>query len=84
WGMVVLAAVVSVVAARGVVEKRRVRESGVEGRVDRVTRNLFGFAEKIPPEKFSGDGRRRRVVVAGWAAAGGGGEYYLKCVCILR
>nr|GEX13708.1 hypothetical protein [Tanacetum cinerariifolium] len=55
--MVVLAAVVSVVAARGVVEKRRVRESGVEGRIDRVTSNLFGFAGKIPPEKFSNGGR---------------------------
>nr|GEU39947.1 hypothetical protein [Tanacetum cinerariifolium] len=59
--MVVLAAVVSVVAARGVVEKRRVRESGVEGRIDRVTSNLFGFAEKIPPKKFSDGG----VVAAG-------------------
>nr|GFC37456.1 hypothetical protein [Tanacetum cinerariifolium] len=53
---------VEVVAARGVVEKRRVRESGVEGRIDRVTSNLFGFAGKIPPKKFSGGGRRRRVV----------------------
>nr|GFB58212.1 hypothetical protein [Tanacetum cinerariifolium] len=53
--------------------ERRVRESSVEGRIDRVTSNLFGFAGKIPPEKFSGGGRRRRVVVAGWAAAGGGG-----------
>nr|GEY99275.1 integrase, catalytic region, zinc finger, CCHC-type, peptidase aspartic, catalytic [Tanacetum cinerariifolium] len=52
--VVVLTAVVSVVAARGVVEKRRVRESGVEGRIDRVTRILFGFARKIPPEKFFG------------------------------
>nr|GFC59498.1 hypothetical protein [Tanacetum cinerariifolium] len=33
---------------------RRVRESGVEDRIDRETRNLFGFAGKIPPEKFSG------------------------------
>nr|GFC99348.1 hypothetical protein [Tanacetum cinerariifolium] len=66
--MVVL---VEVVAARGVVEKRRVRESGVEGQIDRVTGTLFGFAEKIPPEKFSGGGRRRRMVagrlpVVGW------------------
>nr|GFB40539.1 hypothetical protein [Tanacetum cinerariifolium] len=63
---------VEVVAARGVVEKRRVRESGVEGRIDRVTSNLFGFAGKIPPEKFSGGG----VVAAGgrpaMVAAGGG------------
>nr|GEW61184.1 hypothetical protein [Tanacetum cinerariifolium] len=35
----------------------RVRESGVEGRIDRETRILFGFAGKIPPEKFSGGGR---------------------------
>nr|GFB08917.1 hypothetical protein [Tanacetum cinerariifolium] len=41
----------------------RMEESGVEDRVDRETRNLFGFAEKIPPEKFSGGGR----VVAGGA-----------------
>nr|GFB54580.1 hypothetical protein [Tanacetum cinerariifolium] len=40
----------------------RVKESGVEDRVDRETRNLFGFAGKIPPEKFSGGGR---VAVAG-------------------
>nr|GFD61825.1 hypothetical protein [Tanacetum cinerariifolium] len=39
----------------------RVRESGVEDRIDRETRILFGFAGKIPPEKFSGGGR----VVAG-------------------
>nr|GEU57794.1 hypothetical protein [Tanacetum cinerariifolium] len=53
---------------------RRVRESGIDEQVDRKTSNLFGFAGKIPPEKFSGGGRRRRMVVAGWAAAGGGGE----------
>nr|GFA70992.1 retrovirus-related Pol polyprotein from transposon TNT 1-94 [Tanacetum cinerariifolium] len=41
--------------------ERRVRESGVEGWIDRVTSNLFGFAGKIPPKKFSGGGR----VVAG-------------------
>nr|GFD03241.1 hypothetical protein [Tanacetum cinerariifolium] len=62
--------------------ERRVRESGVEGWIDRVTSNLFGFAEKIPPEKFSGGG----VVTAGGrptvAAAGGGewGESNKKCV----
>nr|GFD21551.1 hypothetical protein [Tanacetum cinerariifolium] len=38
--------------------ERRVRESGVGGWIDRVTSNLFGFAEKIPPEKFSDGGRR--------------------------
>nr|GFA04758.1 hypothetical protein [Tanacetum cinerariifolium] len=37
--------------------KGRVRESGVEDRIDRETRILFGFAGKIPPEKFSGEGR---------------------------
>nr|GFB46470.1 hypothetical protein [Tanacetum cinerariifolium] len=47
--------------------KGRVRESGVEGRIDRETRNLFGFVGKIPPEKFSGGGS----VVAAVAAAGG-------------
>nr|GEY96043.1 hypothetical protein [Tanacetum cinerariifolium] len=31
----------------------RVRESGVEGRIDRETKILFGFARKIPTEKFS-------------------------------
>nr|GEV68855.1 retrovirus-related Pol polyprotein from transposon TNT 1-94 [Tanacetum cinerariifolium] len=36
--------------------KGRVRESGVEGRIDRETRIFFGFAGKIPPEKFSGGG----------------------------
>nr|GFB08719.1 hypothetical protein [Tanacetum cinerariifolium] len=35
----------------------RVKESGVEDRVDRETRNLFGFAGKISPKKFSGGGR---------------------------
>nr|GFC05813.1 hypothetical protein [Tanacetum cinerariifolium] len=42
-------------------EKGRVRESGVEGWIDREMRKLFGFAGKIPPEKFSDGGR----VVAG-------------------
>nr|GFC42154.1 hypothetical protein [Tanacetum cinerariifolium] len=57
---------------RGVVEKRRVRESGVEGRIDRETRILFGFAGKIPLEKFFGGGRRRRVVAGRQEVAGGG------------
>nr|GEW41209.1 Toll/interleukin-1 receptor (TIR) domain-containing protein [Tanacetum cinerariifolium] len=74
WRVVVAgwAAAGGVVAARGVVEKRRVRESGVEGRIDRVTSNLFGFAGKIPPEKFSGGGRRRRLVAGRQEAAAGG------------
>nr|GFA09455.1 hypothetical protein [Tanacetum cinerariifolium] len=38
----------------------RVEESDMDERVDRVTSNLFGFAGKIPPEKFSGGGRRRK------------------------
>nr|GEY01294.1 hypothetical protein [Tanacetum cinerariifolium] len=40
---------------------RRVGKSGLKDRVDRKTGSLFGFAGKIPPEKFSGDGS----VVAG-------------------
>nr|GEX66043.1 putative reverse transcriptase domain-containing protein [Tanacetum cinerariifolium] len=48
----------------------RVEESGVDERVDRVTGILFGFAGKIPPEKFSGGGR---VLVAGWGGVAGGG-----------
>nr|GEW97613.1 hypothetical protein [Tanacetum cinerariifolium] len=56
----------------------RVKESGVDDRVDRETRNLFGFARKIPPEKFSGGGR----VVAGWPAGGWGREYFKECVCL--
>nr|GEY58085.1 hypothetical protein [Tanacetum cinerariifolium] len=71
WGMVVLAAVVLVVAARGVVEKRRVRESGVEGRIDRVVGILFGFAGKILPKKFSDGGR---VVAGGGCPVGWGGR----------
>nr|GFA54593.1 hypothetical protein [Tanacetum cinerariifolium] len=68
---VVLASVVVVAVA----EKRRVRESGVDDRVDRETRNLFGFAGKIPPEKFSGGG--------GWWPAGGGEwERVLSFVCV--
>nr|GFB31447.1 hypothetical protein [Tanacetum cinerariifolium] len=37
-------------------DERRVRESGIDERIDRETSNLFGFAGKIPPEKFSGGG----------------------------
>nr|GEX96546.1 hypothetical protein [Tanacetum cinerariifolium] len=46
-----------------VVAAGRVRESGVEDRIDRGIWSIFGFAGKIPPEKFSGGGRR--VVAAG-------------------
>nr|GFB17814.1 hypothetical protein [Tanacetum cinerariifolium] len=42
-------------------EKGRVRESDIDERIDRVIRSIFGFAGKIPPEKFSGGSR----VVAG-------------------
>nr|GFC18819.1 hypothetical protein [Tanacetum cinerariifolium] len=53
---------------RGGVEMgRRVRESGVEDRIDRETGSLFGFAGKSPPEKFSGGSS----VVAAVTAAGG-------------
>nr|GEX98587.1 hypothetical protein [Tanacetum cinerariifolium] len=52
--------------------ERRVRESGVEGWIDRVVGILFGFAGKISPEKFSGGGRRRRVVAGRQEAAAGG------------
>nr|GFA99975.1 hypothetical protein [Tanacetum cinerariifolium] len=61
-----------------VVVARRVGESDMVGRIDQVVGTLFGFAGKIPPEKFSGGGRRRRVVVAGWAAAGGVGRVLQK------
>nr|GEY53770.1 integrase, catalytic region, zinc finger, CCHC-type, peptidase aspartic, catalytic [Tanacetum cinerariifolium] len=56
-----------------VVAAGRVRESGIDERIDRETSNLFGFAEKIQPEKFSGGGRRRRVVAGRQEAAAGGG-----------
>nr|GFA54845.1 hypothetical protein [Tanacetum cinerariifolium] len=48
-----------------VVAAGRVRESGVEDRIDRGIWSIFGFAKKISPEKFSGGGRRRRVVAGG-------------------
>nr|GEX38869.1 putative ribonuclease H-like domain-containing protein [Tanacetum cinerariifolium] len=58
-----------------VVAAGRVRESGINERIDRETSNLFGFDGKIPPEKFSGGGRRRRVVAGRQEAAAGGGEW---------
>nr|GEY75516.1 hypothetical protein [Tanacetum cinerariifolium] len=58
-----------------VVAAGRVRESGIDERIDRETSNLFGFAGKIPPEKFSGGGRRRRVVADRQEAAAGGGGW---------
>nr|GFA03424.1 hypothetical protein [Tanacetum cinerariifolium] len=43
-------------------------------RIDPVTMSLFGFAGKIPPEKFSGGGGGGRrwlpAVVAGWPEMG--------------
>nr|GEY47343.1 hypothetical protein [Tanacetum cinerariifolium] len=42
-------------------QRWRVEESDMDERVYRVTTNLFGFAGKIPPEKFSGGGRRRAL-----------------------
>nr|GEV54540.1 hypothetical protein [Tanacetum cinerariifolium] len=46
---------------------RRVGESDMMGRVDRVIKSNFGFTGKNPPEKFSGGGS----VVAAVATAGG-------------
>nr|GEW76138.1 hypothetical protein [Tanacetum cinerariifolium] len=65
WRGVVLVAVVEV--DTGVEWQRRwvvvaVAARGVGDRIDRLMGVLFGFAEKSPPEKFSGGGG----VVAGW------------------
>ncbi|GKD10340.1 hypothetical protein Tco_1190025, partial [Tanacetum coccineum] len=43
--------------------------SGVDGRVDRVTRKLFEAHRKTPPENFSGGGA---MVAGGGRVAGGG------------
>nr|GEW52535.1 hypothetical protein [Tanacetum cinerariifolium] len=59
----------------GVVEKRRVRESGIDERVDRKTSSLFGFAGKIPPEKFSGGGVKVVGVGGSGGFYGGGGAW---------
>ncbi|GJT45105.1 hypothetical protein Tco_0953820 [Tanacetum coccineum] len=55
---------------------RRVEESGVGDRVDRVTRNDFGLRRKSPPEKFSGGGEW-------WPAAGelAGEERWEREIC---
>nr|GEU35555.1 retrovirus-related Pol polyprotein from transposon TNT 1-94 [Tanacetum cinerariifolium] len=84
-GGVVLAAwvVVLAVGRRTLPEKwRRVTESVIVDRIDRVTRSTFGFAEKSPPEKSSAAAAAGR---RWWqpAAASGGGERVLVCVCIL-
>ncbi|GJR69281.1 hypothetical protein Tco_0015346 [Tanacetum coccineum] len=47
--------------------------SGVDGRLDRVTRKLFEAHRKTPPEKFSGGGD----VVAGGGRVAGGELHYL-------
>nr|GFC38014.1 hypothetical protein [Tanacetum cinerariifolium] len=69
-----------VVVARDSDGERRVRESDMMGRIDRVIRSIFGFAEKIPPEKFSGG--------EWWWPAGWGGRWWewgesIICVCVL-
>nr|GFA13037.1 putative RNA-directed DNA polymerase [Tanacetum cinerariifolium] len=65
------ASVVVVAVGDGV---RRVRESDMVDRIDPVTMSLFGFAGKIPPEKFSGGGGGGRLwlpaVMAGWPEMG--------------
>nr|GEW13298.1 hypothetical protein [Tanacetum cinerariifolium] len=61
-GKTVAVAVVTAVVVVAVEEWGwRVRESDIEDRIDREVRKLFGFAGKIPPEKFSDGGS----VVAG-------------------
>nr|GEZ90847.1 hypothetical protein [Tanacetum cinerariifolium] len=53
------------VSAAGVADEaaaRRVRESDMMGRVDRVIRSNFVFAGKSPPEKFPGGGSVATVV----------------------
>nr|GEW70032.1 hypothetical protein [Tanacetum cinerariifolium] len=71
-----------VVVARDSDGERRVRESDMMGRIDRVIRSIFGFAEKSPPEKFSGGGV---VAVAGGWLAGrwwGVGKSIIISVCV--
>ncbi|GKD55637.1 hypothetical protein Tco_1289024, partial [Tanacetum coccineum] len=48
-------AVMVVLAAVGE-EKGGVAASGYDEWIDRLMKNDFGFAEKSPPEKFSGGG----------------------------
>ncbi|GKA48491.1 hypothetical protein Tco_0741449, partial [Tanacetum coccineum] len=59
-------------------KKARVGASGVDGRVDRVTRRLFEAHRKTPPEKFFGGGAMvadgGRVVGGGGGLAGNNGE----------
>nr|GFB92860.1 hypothetical protein [Tanacetum cinerariifolium] len=83
-GVVVVSAVV-VVVARDSGVRWRVGESGVDEWIDRSEGNNFGFAEKSPPEKFSGGGSM--VAGGGWLVAGDGcrilgGERVLLHVCV--
>nr|GEY92181.1 hypothetical protein [Tanacetum cinerariifolium] len=45
-----------VVVARDSDGERRVRESDMMGRIDRVIRSIFGFAGNSPTGKLSGSG----------------------------
>nr|GFC06797.1 hypothetical protein [Tanacetum cinerariifolium] len=65
-----------VVVARDSDGERRVRESDMMGRIDRVIRSIFGFAGKSPTGKFSGNGGGRWPAVVLW-------EREDTCVCIL-
>nr|GFA11862.1 hypothetical protein [Tanacetum cinerariifolium] len=63
----------------------RMGESGVDYWVDRSEGNKFGFAEKSPPKKFSGDGSVVAAVAAGllgWPAVVGWERVLVKCVCV--
>ncbi|GJU17803.1 retrotransposable element Tf2 [Tanacetum coccineum] len=54
---------------------RRVAASDLVGRIDRLTRNTFGFGQKSPPEKFSGDGGLVVAVIRWW---GGGRKTWVR------
>nr|GEW57231.1 hypothetical protein [Tanacetum cinerariifolium] len=63
----------------------QVGESGVDDWIDRSEGNKFGFAEKSPPEKFSGGGSLVAAVAAGWLgwpAVVGWERVLVKCVCV--
>ncbi|GJW59861.1 hypothetical protein Tco_0109196 [Tanacetum coccineum] len=85
-------AVVVVLAAVGQQPERRGENaSGVDGRLDRVTRKLFEAHRKTPLEKFFGSGD---MVAGGGRVAGGGGGlpefmgrervFICLCVCIFE
>nr|GFB21214.1 hypothetical protein [Tanacetum cinerariifolium] len=72
---------VSVVAARGVVEKRRVRESGVEDRIDRGLWIVFRVCHSVASSRrksFPAVVAGGEWWPAGWAAAGGEGVERVK------